>query len=49
MEDFLDTYIQMAAGRFDTGGLKERVYMYIPITCLRGVRWHGYSISSRGG
>jgi aminoglycoside phosphotransferase (APT) family kinase protein len=39
MEDFLDTYIQMAAGRFDTGGLKERVYMYIPITCLRGVTW----------
>ena len=38
-EAFLDLYIQMVDGRFDTGGLKERVYTYIPITCLRGVTW----------
>ena len=36
---FLDEYIKAVNGRFSTVGLKERVYTYIPITCLRGVTW----------
>lgn len=39
MERFIDTYLCMVDGRFDTEGLKERVYAYIPITCLRGITW----------
>lgn len=39
MEGFLDDYIRQVDGRFDTGGLKERTYIYIPITCLRGITW----------
>lgn len=38
-EKFLDEYIEAVDGRFSTDGLKERVYTYIPITCLRGVTW----------
>ena len=26
-------------GRFDVRGLRERVHVYIPITCLRGITW----------
>ena len=39
MEMFLAQYIKEVNGRFDTEGLEERVYTYIPITCLRGVTW----------
>ncbi len=39
MEQFVDYYIQCVNGRFSTEGLKERVYIYIPITCLRGITW----------
>jgi aminoglycoside phosphotransferase (APT) family kinase protein len=39
MEDFIDEYIKVVNGRFSTIGLKERVYIYIPITCLRGITW----------
>lgn len=39
MEAFIDAYIQAVDGRFDTEGLRERVHIYIPITCLRGVTW----------
>lgn len=38
-ESFLDEYIKAVDGRFPVEGLKERVYTYIPITCLRGVTW----------
>lgn len=38
-EDFLKEYIRAVDGRFPVEGLKERVYTYIPITCLRGVTW----------
>ena len=34
-----DTYIEKVNGRFDTTGLKERTYIYIPVTCLRGITW----------
>lgn len=39
MDAFIDTYIRAVDGRFDTEGLRERIYIYIPITCLRGVTW----------
>lgn len=38
-DTFLEEYIAAVHGRFPTEGLKERVYTYIPITCLRGVTW----------
>lgn len=36
---FLDGYIRAVNGRFPVDGLRERVYTFIPITCLRGVTW----------
>lgn len=39
MDGFIEEYIRAVDGRFDTSGLRERVYTYIPITCLRGVTW----------
>ncbi len=39
IEEFLDEYIRAVDGRFPVDGLKERVYTFIPITCLRGVTW----------
>lgn len=39
MDAFIDDYIRAVDGRFDTEGLRERVNVYLPITCLRGVTW----------
>ena len=39
IDAFLDTYIEKVNGRFDTTGLKKRTYIYIPVTCLRGITW----------
>ncbi len=39
MDAFTDRYIRAAAGRFDTDGLRQRLALFIPITCLRGVTW----------
>lgn len=39
MEEFIDEYRKAVGGRFDTKGLKERTYVYIPVTCLRGITW----------
>lgn len=39
MEAFTDTYIQAVNGRFDVSGVKERLNIFIPITCLRGITW----------
>lgn len=39
IDKFLEVYIQMVDGRYDTTGLIERVNTFIPITCLRGVTW----------
>lgn len=39
MDAFIDTYIQAVDGRFDTKGLRGRVHIYIPVTCLRGITW----------
>lgn len=39
VDEFVKAYVREVAGRFDTMGLKERVKVYIPITCLRGITW----------
>lgn len=39
MDEFVETYIAGVNGRFSTEGLKERVYAFVPITCLRGITW----------
>lgn len=39
IEAFIDEYIRAVGGRFDTDGLKERVHIFIPVTCLRGITW----------
>lgn len=36
---FLNEYIEKVDGRYDTTGLEERVGIFIPITCLRGITW----------
>ena len=35
----MQEYLHNVYGRFDTDGLKERVDVYIPVTCLRGITW----------
>ena len=37
--EFIRQYKKQVSGRFDTEGIRERTYTYIPITCLRGVTW----------
>lgn len=39
MNEFIKAYIDAAAGRFDTGGLSDRVRAFTTITCLRGITW----------
>lgn len=39
MDDFISVYEKSVAGRFDTCGLRDRVNVYIPINCLRGITW----------
>lgn len=39
IRQFIDCYISCVKGRFQTEGLRERVYTYIPVTCLRGITW----------
>ena len=39
MNEFVQTYIQVVNGRFDTSGMEERLNIFIPITCLRGITW----------
>ena len=39
MDAFTDRYVRAAAGRFETDGLRQRLALFIPITCLRGVTW----------
>jgi aminoglycoside phosphotransferase (APT) family kinase protein len=36
---FLAEYEKAVAGRFPVNGLKKRVNVFIPITCLRGITW----------
>lgn len=37
--DFTRKYIQAVNGRFDVSGIEERLNIFIPITCLRGITW----------
>ena len=37
--EFIRQYEKQVSGRFDTEGIRERTYTYIPITCLRGATW----------
>ena len=39
MDAFTEKYIQAVNGRFDVSGVKERLNIFIPITCLRGITW----------
>lgn len=39
MDAFLKDYICAVDGRFSVDGLRERVSVFVPITCLRGVTW----------
>lgn len=39
MDGFVEAYIANVKGRFSTEGLKERVDIFVPITCLRGISW----------
>lgn len=39
MADFVKAYIQTVNGRFDVSGIEERLNIFIPITCLRGITW----------
>ena len=39
MDRFVAAYIANVKGRFSTEGLKERVDVFVPITCLRGITW----------
>lgn len=36
---FLREYCRAVDGRFDTQGLPERVEIYLPVNCLRGITW----------
>ena len=36
---FLEYYIQCVNKRYDIGNLKERVGVFIPVTCMRGITW----------
>ncbi|MDO4264943.1 MAG: aminoglycoside phosphotransferase family protein [Eubacteriales bacterium] len=38
-EAFFASYLDAVRGQFDTLGAKERLNIYIPITCLRGITW----------
>lgn len=39
MDSFLKKYRECVGGRFDMGNLEERVGVFVPVTCLRGVTW----------
>ncbi len=39
MDEFFDEYIRAVDGRFSVEGLRERVDIFMRITCLRGVTW----------
>ncbi len=39
MNRFIDQYIAKVNGRFPTEGLRDRVFTFVKITCLRGITW----------
>jgi aminoglycoside phosphotransferase (APT) family kinase protein len=36
---FTKEYIKVVGNRFDTKDIEERLKLYLPITCLRGITW----------
>ena len=38
-DKILEHYIACVDGRYDVAGLKERVNVFIPVTCMRGITW----------
>lgn len=36
---FTTEYVKTVGDRFETGDIEERLKLYIPITCLRGITW----------
>lgn len=36
---FIKEYIKIVGDRFDTKDIEERMKLYLPITCLRGITW----------
>ncbi len=39
MFDFTKKYVEAVNGRFDVSGIEDRLNVFIPITCLRGITW----------
>lgn len=39
MSNFTKEYIKIVRDRFDISDIEERLKLYIPITCLRGITW----------
>lgn len=39
IEKFTEEYIKVVGNRFNTNDLEDRLNLYIPITCLRGITW----------
>ena len=39
MAAFIKEYERKASGRFEISGLEERVGIFVPINCLRGITW----------
>lgn len=39
VEEFIDRYVEISKGRFDTRGVKEATYIFIKINCIRGLTW----------
>ena len=39
MDEFMKCYRAAVADRFDAGNMEERLKLFIPITCLRGITW----------
>lgn len=39
MDRFIRQYKMYVAGRYDVQGIEERLRLFIPITCLRGITW----------
>lgn len=39
MNDFVRQYKMYVADRYDTAGIEDRLRLFIPITCLRGITW----------
>lgn len=38
-DHFIRQYKTYVAGRYDVRGMEERLRLFIPITCLRGITW----------